>query len=197
MTKSQFNIKISKDLLIQFKRQAMMSGKSLTEHITDLITNSLSNNDDKNTFFSSEDRLKDLEVRLLNLESIVSNREYLNQNLKPFTNSEAINCTKFMRGIFYKELEKRNYDDKLQAFDDFLKSIKVFEELNNSFSDRLKEIMLSEKPSPWTGKELNELTGANKCNCSIRKGLINWTGHKELPSQQEICDRGEELLSLF
>ena len=41
MTKSQFNIKISKDLLIKVKRQAMMSGKSLTEHITDLVTNCL------------------------------------------------------------------------------------------------------------------------------------------------------------
>ncbi len=55
--------------------------------------------------------------------------------------------------------------------------------------------MLSEKPSPWTGKELNELTGEDKCNCSIRKGLINWTGNNKYPSQQEICDKGEELLS--
>ena len=42
MTRSQFNIKISKDLLVKVKRQAMMSGKTLTEHITDLVTNSLS-----------------------------------------------------------------------------------------------------------------------------------------------------------
>ena len=197
MTKSQFNIKISKDLLIRVKRQAMMSGKSLTEHITDLVTNSLSDNDIQNTHLSSVDKIKDLEERLLSLESIVRNREYLSQKLKPFTNSEAINCTKFMRGVFYKELEKRNFDNKSEAFDDFLQSVKVFDELNKSFSDRLKEIMLSDKPSPWTGKELNELTGEDKCNCSIRKGLINWTGKTECPSQQEICDKGEELLSLF
>jgi len=197
MTKSQFNIKIAKDLLIRVKRQAMMSGKSLTEHITDLITNSLSDNDIQNNYFSSIDKIKNLEERLLSLESIVSNREYLSQNLKPFTNSEAINCTKFMRGVFYKELEKRNFDDKSDAFDDFLKSVKVFDDLNKSFSDRLKEIMLSDKPSPWTGKELNELTGEDKCNCAIRKGLINWTGKTECPSQQEICDKGEELLSIF
>ena len=197
MTKSQFNIKIAKDLLIRVKRQAMMSGKSLTEHITDLITNSLSDNDIQNNYFSSIDKIKNLEERLLSLESIVSNREYLSQNLKPFTNSEAINCTKFMRGVFYKELEKRNFDDKSDAFDDFLKSVKVFDDLNKSFSDRLKEIMLSDKPSPWTGKELNELTGEDKCNCSIRKGLINWTGKTEFPSQQEICDKGEELVPIF
>ena len=197
MTKSQFNIKISKDLLIRVKRQAMMSGKSLTEHITDLVTNSLSDDDIQNTHLSSVDKIKDLEERLLSLESTVRNREYLSQKLKPFTNSEAINCTKFMRGVFYKELEKRNFDNKSEAFEDFLQSIQVYDELNKSFSDRLKEIMLSDKPSPWTGEELNELTGKDKCNCLIRKGLINWTGKTECPSQQEICDKGEELLSLF
>ena len=197
MTKSQFNIKISKDLLMRVKRQAMMSGKSLTEHITDLVVKSLSNDDNTNSNFSSVDKIEDMERRLLSLESTVRNREYLNQDLKPFTNSEAINCTKFMRGIFYKELEKRNYDDKSLAFEDLLHSVQVFGELKKSFSDRLKEIMLSDKPSPWTGKELNELTGEDKCNCSIRKGLITWTGITECPSQQEICDRGEELLSLF
>ena len=197
MTKSQFNIKISKDLLIKVKRQAMMSGKSLTEHITDLVTKSLSDNEIQNIDLSSDIKIEDLEKRLLSLESIVRNREYLSQKLKPFTNSEAINCTKFMRGVFDKELEKRNYENKSEAFDDFLQSVQVFGGLNKSFSDRLKEIMLSDKPSPWTGKELNELTGKDKCNCLIRKGLINWTGKTECPSQQEICDKGEELLSLF
>ena len=197
MTKSQFNIKISKDLLIKVKRQAMMSGKSLTEHITDLVTKSLSDNDIQNVDLSSVNKIEDLEKRLLSLESIVTNREYLSQKLKPFTNSEAINCTKFMRAVFDKELEKRNYDDKSGAFDDFFKSVQVYDGLNKSFSDRLKEIMLSDKPSPWTGRELNELTGEDKCNCSIRKGLIHWTGKTECPSQQEICDKGEELLPLF
>ena len=197
MTKSQFNIKISKDLLIKVKRQAMMSGKSLTEHITDLVTKSLSDNDIQNIDLSSVNKIEDLEKRLLSLESIVTNREYLSQKLKPFTNSEAINCTKFMRAVFEKELEKRNYEDKSEAFDDFLQSVQVYDELNKSFSDRLKEIMLSDKPSPWTGRELNELTGEDKCNCSIRKGLIHWTGKTECPSQQEICDKGEELLPLF
>ena len=197
MTKSQFNIKISKDLLIKVKRQAMMSGKSLTAHITDLVTKSLSDNDIQNIDLSSDNKIEDLEKRLLSLESIVANREYLSQKLKPITNSEAKNCTKFMRAVFDKELEKRNYDDKSEAFDDFFKSVKVYDGLNKSFSDRLKEIMLSDKPSPWTGRELNELTGEDKCNCSSRKGLIHWTGKTKCPSQQEICDKGEELLSLF
>ena len=75
MTKSQFNIKISKDLLIKVKKQAMMSGKSLTEHITDLLTNSLSESEFINTSISSDDKIKALEKRLLSLESVVKNRE--------------------------------------------------------------------------------------------------------------------------
>ena len=197
MSKSQFNIKISKDLLTKVKRQAMMLGKSLTEHITDLVKKSLSENDIPNSDFYSPSKMKDLEERLLNIESIVSNREYVSKSLKPFTNLEAVNCTKFMRGVFEQEVRKRNYENKNEAFEDLSTHIKIYDQLNKLFIDRLKEIMINDSPNPWTGKELNDLTGENKCNCSIRKGLINWTGIKDCPSQQEICDKGEELLSLF
>ena len=57
--------------------------------------------------------------------------------------------------------------------------------------------MLSSSSTPWTGKELNEISAFSKCNCPIRKGLIDWTGLIDCPSQQEICDKGEELLPLI
>ena len=57
--------------------------------------------------------------------------------------------------------------------------------------------MISDRPTLWTGKELNDLIGNDKCNCSIRKALINGNGIIECPSHQKICDKGEELLSLF
>ncbi len=197
MTKSQFNIKISKELLTKVKRQAIMSGKSLTEHITDLVTKSLSENDIQNLDNNSSKKIMDLEERLLSLESIVRNREYISQGIKPFTNKEAINCSKFMRGVFDKEVEKRNIEDKEKAFSDLFNHIKVYDQLNHFFTTRLREVILSDDPTPWTGKELNELIGVDKCNCSIRKGLINWTGKIDCPSQQEICDKGEKLLTLF
>ena len=197
MTKSQFNVKISKDLLIRVKRRAMMSGKSLTEYITDLIRNDLSDNEIEQNNFSLFNNARDFEERLMILESIVGNREYLSKKLTPFTNKEAINCTKYMRGVFYKELEKRKYDDKADAFDEFLNSVKAFDDLDDSSSYRLREIILSDNPNPYSGKELNELSSDDKCNCPIRKGLISWTGSRVIPSQQEICDKGEELLSLF
>ena len=195
MSKSQFNIKISKDLLTKIKKQAMMSGKSLTEHITDLVTKSLSEND----FPKSEDfynnRIQSLEQRLLNIESIVSNIEYLSQKLKPFTNPEAVNFTRFMKGLFDKEVEKRNFVDKNQAFDDFFNHLVNYVQVDHFPTERLREVMLNEQPAPWTGKELNDLARDNKCNCPIRKGLIDWTGKFNCPSQQEICEKGEKLLA--
>ena len=192
MTKSQFNIKISKDLLTQVKRQAMRSGKSLTQHITDLITNSLADNENNYLYSSSE--IRNLEQRLLKVESIVINREYSTEKSNQFNNSEAINCTKFMKGIFEQEIKKGNYINRNEAFDDFYNHINNHGDISQIFVNRLKEIMLNDLAKPWTGKELNELNGYSKCNCPIRKGLINWTGLIDFPSQQEICERGEELL---
>ena len=57
--------------------------------------------------------------------------------------------------------------------------------------------MLNENPTPWSGKELNDLLDNDKCNCPIRKGLIHWTGKIDCPSQQEICEKGEKLLPLL
>ena len=193
MTKSQFNIKISQDLLVRVKRQAMMSGKSLTEHITDLVTKSLSENDN----FHDADKNKCFEERLLALESVVSNREYLSGKLKPFTDSEAFNCTEFMRGVFDHEVDNKNFNDKYHAFDDYLNHLSSYAQLNQFFTERLKEIMINDNSNPWTANELNELVGDDKCNCPIRKGLISWTGKIDCPSQQEICDKGKKLLDLL
>ena len=102
-----------------------------------------------------------------------------------------------MRGVFYKQLDKRNFDNKSEEFDNFPNSVRVLEELDDYFSCRLRDIMLGDQPSPWTGKELYDLTGNYKCNCSIREALIAWTGVVECPSQQEICNKGEDLICLF
>ena len=197
MNKSQFNIKISKDLLAKIKKQAIMSGKSLTLHITDLIIKSLSEQDIQDNQLYPHAKIKDLEERIIDIESIVSNREYLSQKPTPFTNSEAINCTKFMRSVFDKELERRNLNDKNHAFNDLCDHINIFNHLSETFTYRLREIMLNDKAKPWSAEDLNDFTNGVKCNCSIRKGLINWTDRRNFPSQQEICDKGEKLVDLF
>ena len=115
MTKSQFNVKISKELLTQVKRQAMISGKSLTEHITDLLTKSLSENNIQIKDSHTVDKIRDLDERLFKMESIVSNLDYLSKKHNLFTNSEAINCTEFMRGLFNQEVEKKKYQKQVRC----------------------------------------------------------------------------------
>ena len=196
MIKSQFNIKISKDLLTRIKRQATMSGKSLTEHITDLVTRSLEDDSFENDDLNIGNKYKDFEKRLISIESTLSNLQYLSDKLHPFTNSEAKNCTNFMRGVFKNEVVKRQIEDKNKAFEDFLSHVDINVESPNLYADRLKEIMLSDNPVPWTAKELNSLASNSKCKCPIRSALIYWTGKIDCPSQQEICDKGEKLLPL-
>ena len=75
MNKSQFNIKISKDLLTRIKRQAIKSGKSLTEHITDLISQSLEKNNNDDIDINGNKKINEFEKRLNKLESVVKNRE--------------------------------------------------------------------------------------------------------------------------
>ena len=99
-----------------------------------------------------------------------------------------------MRGIFDMEVKKSNLNNSREAFVDLLKHIENYNHLSQFYVERLKEIFLNNLASPWTGNELNELVGKEKCNCPIRKGLINWAGIINCPSQQEICDKGEELL---
>ncbi len=40
---------------------------------------------------------------------------------------------------------------------------------------------------------MNSVHG-NKCQCPIYSGLKEWTGAKQFPTQQNICDRGVQLI---
>ncbi len=190
MTKSQFNIKISSELLRDIKKQAMMSGKSLTEHITQLIEKSLENKSIDYIDQSCIEKIEKLNIRFLNLESIVKNLEYLSPNITPFTDSEAINCTEFMQAFFKRESELKGSNNIEIAFEELVSYINIHMELNSDLISRLRNILLEKNSIPWTAKELNELVSDDKCNCPIRKGLISWTGKTNFPSQQEICDKG-------
>tara|TARA_Y100000766_G_C18625844_1_gene468366 strand:- start:222 stop:485 length:264 start_codon:yes stop_codon:yes gene_type:complete len=81
MNKSQFNIKISSELLKQIKMQAMRSGKSLTNHITELIESSLKKQDLDVSNQLSIERIEKIENRLLVIETAISNQSHLSLQL--------------------------------------------------------------------------------------------------------------------
>ncbi len=175
-----------------------MSGNTLTEHIVNLITSSLDDEvADKGSSKDINCHLVDISQRLSRVESAIQNYDYLNQGLTPFTDREAIKCSEFMREVFLKTVEKKGYSCKTKAFSDFCTHLNGYEKWNKNLSLRLKEVMLMDDPEPFTGDQLNDLASGDKCNCPIRFGLINWTGNSNVPSQQEICDKGRDLLNAY
>ena len=90
MSKSQFNIKISSELLMQIKKQAIRSGKSLTDHITELIETSLEkqNLDIYNQL--SVERIENIENRLLSIENTISNIKHLSHNSEQFKEKQFV-----------------------------------------------------------------------------------------------------------
>ena len=77
MSKTQFNIKISSELLKQIKKQAMRAGKSLTDHVTGLIETSLKNENLEIYNKPSDERIEKIEKRLLSIENSIRNVKIL------------------------------------------------------------------------------------------------------------------------
>tara|TARA_B100001250_G_C19615030_1_gene706761 strand:- start:265 stop:858 length:594 start_codon:yes stop_codon:yes gene_type:complete len=197
MRRSQLNIKIPEEILKSIKKQAIQSGKTLTEHIVNLIVSSLDDETLEQSSGESVVALQDLSKRLVVIESEIQNFNYIKGGLTQFTDQEAIHCTDFIRGVFEKTINLKGFKNKKKAFSELLEHITTYQELNDMYSLRLKEVILIEDSDPFTAKELNDLSHGDKCKCPIRFGLINWTGKANIPSQQEICDKGAALLNTF
>ena len=75
MNKSQFNIKISSEVLKQIKRQAIRSGRSLTDHVTKLIEKSLKGDEINESNQPSIERIEKIETRILSIELAIDNLE--------------------------------------------------------------------------------------------------------------------------
>ena len=98
--------------------------------------------------------------------------------------------------MFLRTVSEKGFASKKEAFLDFCQHLSRYDQWNEVSTFRLKEVMLMDDPDPCTGRELNELSKGDKCNCPIRFGLIEWTGLADVPSQQEICDKGTALLNV-
>ena len=76
----------------------------------------------------------------------------------PFTDKQAINCTSFMKAVFQKMRLKELYKNDVEAFNSLLKFIKTSNLWNESYTNRLKEILLEESSSYFKAEELNYLS---------------------------------------
>ena len=116
---------------------------------------------------------------------------------KPFTEKHALNCTNFMKAIFQKMRVKKIFKNDLDAFNNLLSHIETFKQWNDSYTKRLKEVLLDDTATPFKAEELNEMTKNRECECPIYLGLKEWTGCIEYPTQDLICNLGGSLVQLI
>jgi len=84
MAKSQFNVKISSELLTQLKSQAMRSGKTLTDNVTELIEMSLKREESDVFNQLPVERIEKVENRLSSIVTAISNLKHLSLNSTQF-----------------------------------------------------------------------------------------------------------------
>ncbi len=200
MKRSQLNINIAPELLGELKGRAMMSGKTLSSYITEIIVKKLTE-EEESTF---NYRLNTMEIRLNQLESKIGIVTLSKQKETPFTTEEAQRCTAFIKDLFTLIAQKKCFSSKKSAWDDFLPHVTSFDQWNNFHTLRLQEVLFIEDGEPLTAQELNALTKGKECPCPIRTGFINWISQNKkgvcscsdlnFPSQQEICNEGVKLL---
>tara|TARA_Y100001968_G_C19285550_1_gene681489 strand:+ start:304 stop:903 length:600 start_codon:yes stop_codon:yes gene_type:complete len=191
--RSQLNVVLNPLLIAKVKCAARREGLSISEYISNLISNETEEGKE-NEIESLSNRLSKVESHIDSLKSNCPGQSR-DQNMLPFTQEEAENCTNFMRAVFRKIIEVRGLKSNKTGWDDFLPHLSKFDSWDLSLTNRLREILLFEEPESWTYNELNRLTKDKKCPCPIREALISWTKINKIPDQQTICDKGEKLVS--
>ena len=196
--RSQLNVSMDETLVSEVKIKARKNGLTISEYISRLVRkdNSLSLENKDQDVYSINARITMLEERIDNVRTSCPGQKG-KIDLKPFTQEEANNCTAFMRSIFKKIIIEKNLKTQSNAWTDFLPHFEKLDAWNASLTFRLKEILLFEEPEPWTSIELNNLTKNKKYPCPIREALISWSNLNNIPDQQTICEKGEELVSNF
>ncbi|AAQ00592.1 MULTISPECIES: hypothetical protein [Prochlorococcus] len=200
MLRTQLNININPDLLLKLKSEASKQRRTLTELVSDAITNQLNNTISERTL---EARLFAVEQKISSLEKCCS-QVSSGQKITPFTISEAENCNAFIKGVFLEETKRQQYNSSIDAWNDLIGHIECFDQWNDIITLRLKEALFIKGGDDLTCDEMNSLTKGKICPCPIRTGLINWINNQPkgkcscaneyFPSQQTICDEGEKLL---
>ncbi len=199
MSRTQLNINIDPQLMQKMKESAIKSGKTITEFVSESIFNNLEN------FFP-----ENLEVKIALIEERVNTIEenlrlhVPNQKTMELTDKEAENFSQFFKGIFEHEMKKKRCKSSKEAWNDLIAYIDCFDQWNDIYTLRLKEIIFIQDGDPFSKDEINSLTNGEICSSPIRTGFINWINKaekgqcscsdKSFPSSKSIYQKGQKLL---
>ena len=200
MKRTQLNVSIDPKLLEKIKESARISGKSLVSYVSDCFVNQIENLPVE----SIDSRFQTIEQRLQLIENNLQLSPLKTQITSHITSQEVENFNEFIKAIFRKELKRKGYRSKKEAWNDFINHINCFEQWDETCSFRLKESLFIEHADPLTSEEINHLKEGEVCPQPIRTGIINWINNsdrgecccsdKEFPSQQQICEKGSILV---
>ena len=163
--KSQLNIKIDPELLLLLKSKAIMSGKTLTAFVTELLEQgSTKVNDD---FYILEKRLLKLEERLDLTDNFSSDKEKeVDQSNSIFSDSGAKIYGEIARELF--ELHRK---DKKLSIKDALGELSICLNNYDSYPELVFQILLGEHV--LTGLEMTN--AYRNGSCGMRSALCEWT----------------------
>ncbi len=200
MKRTQLNVSIDPKLLEKIKESARVSGKSLVSYVSDCFVNQVKNLPVE----TLDSRFQMIEKRLQSIEKKLDCPDYESQSKSLFTSNELQNFNEFIKAIFRKELIRKGYRSKKEAWHDFINHINCFDQWSDTCSFRLKESLFIEHADPLTSEEINYLKEGQVCPQPIRTGLINWINNsqrgecccsdKKFPSEKQICEKGSILV---
>ncbi len=201
MSRTQLNINIDPELLQELKTAAIRAGKTTTEFVSESIANYLEKYSPNDTLDS---RMMLLEERISLLEEKLY-PDSVSQAMTIFSEEEAYNCSKFFKSIFDREFKRRQFSTRKDAWNDLIGYIDCFDQWDDIYTLRLKEIFFIKDGDPFTSDEMKRLAKGKVCTSPIRTGLINWINSNSekgkclcfdtrFPSQQAICIKGSKLV---
>ena len=200
MGRTQLNINIDPELFDELKKHAIMSGKTISSFVSESLSRQLDNISPE----TIESKLNGLEKRIQSIELMLTSTDTSGVKITPFTSQEAQRYNEFTKAVFAEEIKKKSYKSSKDAWDDFIPHVECFDQWNDFYTLRLKEVIFIEHGNPITNDEMNILAKDKICPAPIRTGLINWIKNsekgvcscscKDFPSQKEICKEGSRLV---
>tara|TARA_Y100001968_G_scaffold303879_1_gene318416 strand:- start:249 stop:815 length:567 start_codon:yes stop_codon:yes gene_type:complete len=176
--KSQLNIKIDPELLLQLKAKAIKSGKTLTAFVTELLEQGSTKISDD--FDILEKRLLKIEERLNLSDSLSSDKiNELDQNISIFSDSGAKTYGELARELF--EFHRK---EKKLSIKDALGELSICLENYESYPELVFQILLGDHV--LTGLEMTN--AYRNGSCGMRSALSEWTNSSLEPLNEAFLN---------
>ncbi len=192
-SRTQLNINISPELIKTLKQNAIKSGMTLANYVTQLIKVYVSNEDlveDEENFNSRieniEKQLEDIskKIQLLTKDDQIRNKDNANYKITGFSKEGAIAFSEAANHFFYDECKKRNLNTKEAV-------IELTPFIQNHFNmgywgTVIK--MFADNEIRTSNELMFKIYKDHGSNCPLYEVFYRWTGRKPKLIEQKILE---------